>query len=403
VKSWRFQPSQGSNQSEWGYKTTFHFKITDDGDPYANAKLTVIENSFRDVTVITNQVSGKYAEDCPHDEEATPPNSIDEGDFVKLSRGGCFGTCPVYDVTISKNGDVVWEGHFYVASIGESHSKIAPESARGLIQQFMVPTFWALCGQYSASITDNATTETQVRIGGRSKTVSNYANSAPDWVTSLERAIDAAADTHLWRHGDPENEPLSNVLADVWLPKPGVTPLMRAAAGADTKSMRAALAAGADIDAQDSSGWTALIYAAAASSSESVQLLLNSHADPNHKSFGGDTPLHASAMNRQFDQDLFRAGGDVNARNSEGVTVLMILAAKGYADDVEEALKSGADPSAKDAKGRTALDYLRLANCGKSPIIEWHFESTGGCNYLDEDDVRRVASVLTNAKRKPKR
>ena len=402
--SWRFQLPKDTSRSEWTYNTTFHFKITDDGDPYGNAKLTVIENSFRDVTVITNKVSGKYAEGCPHDEEATPPSSIGTGDFVKLSRGGCFGTCPIYAVTISENGDVVWEGHSYVRSTGESRSKIAPESARALIQQFMAPRFWALCGAYSASITDNATVETQVRIGGRLKTVSNYANSAPDWVAPLEEAIDAAADTHLWRHGDPKNEPLSNILEDAWLPKPGVTPLMRAAARADTSSMKTALAADPNVDAQDSSGWTALMYAAAASSSLPVQLLLKSHANPNHKSFGGDTPLLASAITGSFDEDLFRAGADVNARNSDGVTLLMILAAKGQADEVEEALKAGADPSAKDAKGRSALDYLRLANCGKSPVFEWRFESTGGGgNTLDEDDVRRVASVLTNAKRKPKR
>jgi TonB family protein len=400
VMSWRFQLPKEVNRTEWSFSTTFHFRITDDGDPYGNGKLTVIENSFRDVQVITNKVSGKFAEHCPHDEEATPPSSINVGDSVKLSRSGCFGTCPAYSVTISENGDVVWEGHAYVASTGVIHSRIAPESARTLIHQFMLPEFWALCGQYSASITDSATTQTQVQIGGRSKTASNYADSAPDWVGTFEDAIDAAADTHLWRHGDPRNEPLSNILDDAWLPKLRVTPLMRAAARADTNSMNAALATGVEVDAQDSSGWTALMYAAAASSSIAVKLLLDAHANPNHQSLKGDTPLLASAISGSFDEDLFRAGADVNAKNSEGVTALMILAAKGQAGDVEEAVRSGADPSAKDRKGRSALDYLRLANCGKSPIIEWQFMSTGGCNYLDEDDVRRVARALTNVKRK---
>jgi TonB family protein len=403
VMSWRFRLQKDASRTDWTFDTTFHFKITHDEDPYANAKLTVTENSFKDVIVITNEVSGKYAEQCPNQKEAAPPESIRSGDFVKLTRGGCFGTCPIYDVTISENGDVVWNGHGFVKSTGEFHSTIAPESARSLIRLFMTPKFWALCGPYSASITDNPTVETAVQIGGRLKTVSNYADSAPDWVEPLEQAIDSAGNTHLWRHGDSKNEPLSNIHQDAWLPKPGVTQLMRAARTNDTTSMKAALATGTDVDAQDSSGWTALMYAAASSSSEPIQLLLKGHANPNHKSFRGDTPLLASAISGSFDADLFLAGGDVNARNIDGVTLLMILAAKGQADDIAEALKAGADPSAKDAKGRSALDYLHLANCGKSPIFEWRFESVGGCNSLNADDVRRVAALLTSTKRKPKR
>jgi TonB family protein len=403
VMSWRFELPKDLYRSEWSYSTTFHFKISVDEDPYYTAKLTVVENSFRDVEIITNRPSNKYAENCPSDEEAQPPISVKSGDFVKLSRSQCYGTCPAYEVTVSETGDITWNGIAYVASTGVSHSRIDPGAARALIQQFLLPKFWALCGDYSASITDNPTTEIQVQIGDRSKTVSNYANSAPDWVATFEDAIDAAANTHLWRHGEPGDEPLSNIFQDAWLPKPGVTPLMRAAASANINSMKAALASGVDVDAPDSSGWTALMYAAASSHSEPVQLLLKAGANPNHNSPSGDTPLLASAIAGQFDEDLFRAGAIVDVRNAQGVTVLMILAAKGEADGVRDALRSGADPLTKDAKGRSALEYLRLANCGESPIVEWKFGDTGGeCDHLDLDDVRQVASVLKNAKRKPK-
>src|SRR5208282_6570219 len=99
-----------------------------------------------------------------------------------------------------------------------------------------------------------------------------------------------------------------------------------------------------------------------------VQLLLGMGADPNQKSAIGDTALMASASRGAFDDDLVKAGAKINAQNSAGVTALMILAAKGEADEIRDALKAGANASLKDAKGRTALDYLRLANCGKNPI-----------------------------------
>jgi hypothetical protein len=135
-----------------------------------------------------------------------------------------------------------------------------------------------------------------------------------------------------------------------------------------------------------------------------VQLLLAAGANPNHRSFSGDTPFMASAISRSFDDDLVRAGADVNAQDVGGMTALMILAARGEADDVGAALKAGANPSLTDAKGQAALDYVRLANCGKSPIPEWStFVSGGKCNHLDDDDVRQINALLKAAKTSRKR
>jgi Domain of unknown function (DUF6438)/Gram-negative bacterial TonB protein C-terminal/Ankyrin repeats (3 copies)/Ankyrin repeats (many copies) len=404
VKSWRFELPKDLYSTEWGYSTTFSFKISGDEEPYEDPKLTVVMNSFSYVEVITNPPSNRYAHDCPSKEETEPPVSIDKGDFVKLSRSGCYGTCPIYEVTVAANGDITWQGSAFVYSIGIGHSRIEPEAALAFIKQFQLPKFWALCTGYDASITDNATTQINVQIGGRSKTVWNYASSAPAWLETYEEAIDAAANTHVWRHGESRTEPLGNIFVDAFMPKPGVTPLMRAAARADVNSIQEAIARGDDIDAEDSSGWTALMYAAASSHSEPVQLLLKAGANPNHKSFAGDTPMMASAIGSQFDQDIFRAGGQIDAMNLDGVTALMILAAKGDADEVKEALNAGANAFVKDTKGRSALDYLRLANCGKSPIREWNtFETGGKCDHLDEDDFKQAASVLKAAQRKRKK
>jgi len=111
----------------------------------------------------------------------------------------------------------------------------------------------------------------------------------------------------------------------------------------------------------------------------------------------------ASAISRSFNEDLAQAGEEVNAQNSAGTTALMILAAEGEGDEVGDALKAGADPDLKDAMRRTALDYLRLANCGRSPVPEFRTLTTGNkCDHLDEDDVRQVSALLKKAKRNPK-
>ena len=106
----------------------------------------------------------------------------------------------------------------------------------------------------------------------------------------------------------------------------------------------------------------------------------------------------ASAMSQLFDGDLADAGADVNTANTDGTTVLMILAAKGEGDEVRDALKAGADASLRDNNGKTALDYLHLANCGKSPLREWKFSTGGGCDHLDKDHIRAVTALLRGAK-----
>jgi TonB family protein len=406
VKTWKFQLPLGATRTEWKYTTTFKFKISEDDSPYQTPKLTVVvdSDSYRFVEVVTNSLSSKVAHDCPTPDQTQPPSSIGDGDSVELSRSACFGTCPVYAVRVSANGDVHWRGHAFVDFVGEKQGNIGSKAARSLLQQFLSPSFWALCGGYDASVTDNPTMQIAVRFGDRSKTVWNYASSAPDFEEALEDAVDAAADTHLWRHGDPRTEPLTNILTDAYMPKPGVTPLMKAAARVDLERIKSALKSGESVDAVDSSGWTALMFAAAGSHSEPVPLLIAAGANPNHKSLAGDTPLMASAISRALDDDLLRAGADINAQNSHGTTALMILASDAESDEVADALKAGASASVKDAAGRTALDYLRLANCGRSPIWDWHMFETGGeCNHLDSEDVQKVAALLKAAARKHSR
>jgi TonB family protein len=404
VRTWRFELPKDLFRTEWKYTTTFSFKISNDDQPYQNPKLTVVVDSYRYVEVITNSPSNKSAHDCPSPDQILPPDAINAGDWIELSRSGCYGTCPAYEVRVLASGDVEWRGHSFVDIVGERHSNIGSEAARALLTQFLSSKFWTLCGGYDASVTDSATTQIKIQIGGCSKTVWHYANSAPEWEESFENSIDAAANTHFWSHGDPRTEPLSNILQDAYLPKPGVTALMKAAAQADVEEIKSALKSGTDVEATDSSGWTALMYAAASSHSEPVHLLLTAGANPNHKSYFGDTPLMASAISGAFDDDLYHAGADVNAQNSAGVSALMILSSKAQSDDVRDALKAGADAFLKDAAGCSALNYLRLANCGKSPIREWHMFDTGErCDQLDKEDVQNVMTLLKTAKQKPKR
>jgi hypothetical protein len=72
---------------------------------------------------------------------------------------------------------------------------------------------------------------------------------------------------------------------------PFVTPLMHAAGGGDVTDLKRLMVEGANVNARDQRGWTALIYAAMNGRVRATELLLETGADPNLKDQAGRTAL----------------------------------------------------------------------------------------------------------------
>lgn len=108
---------------------------------------------------------------------------------------------------------------------------------------------------------------------------------------------------------------------------------------------------GADVNATDSHGSTALIYS---EDPETVEFLLSKNAEVNAKDNEGITAL-MRAEDAEMATLLLNAGADVNARDSDGETALTKAAYLGKKDLVKLFLDRGADVNAKTLKGFTAL------------------------------------------------
>jgi cytohesin len=120
----------------------------------------------------------------------------------------------------------------------------------------------------------------------------------------------------------------------------------------------------ASVNVVDRDKNTPLMFAADRFSSAIVKLLLDRGADVKARDKDNNTPLlRAAASRRSWDEkeealipSLLEEGSDPNARNSFGVTALMLTAQEGTSA-VSDLLGRKAEVNARDAEGNTPLLY----------------------------------------------
>ncbi len=389
VKSWRFEPR--ADLAGQAQSATFHFRLNqpDDGYDDGHQPATKVEvDETGGIQVFSILTTGLERSECPTAAERIPPSAVVSGDFVEVRRWNEI-------VTVGADGSVVWKQ----GDISQ-RGQITSTEAKSLLERFRAPAVWSLCGNYDqAGLLDGGGSSFKVRIGGIEKAVGQYGDVAPAIFGEVELAVDASANTHQWRHGDPKTESIAEITFE-YLPKPGKTKLMDAAHSGDKAAFQAALAAGDKLSDVDASGWTPLMYAASSYGDSVLTAIVKAGVDVNARSKRGVTALMASAATGMADEDLLHAGADVNAINDVGMTALMLLAQRGDPDEIAILLRAGADARKKDSKGRTALDYLNAANCG-SPIIRekdprWMTLGYSRCNALG-DDYQKSRRLLINA------
>jgi hypothetical protein len=148
---------------------------------------------------------------CAPVDASTPPQ--DNGSVViTLTRGACFGHCPIYMVSITGDGQVTYVGRNFVNVIGEQRATISPDAVRALLRRFDDVGFANLQDEYRARVSDLPTFTIALQRNGATKTVVDYAGVSagmPRAVRDLEAEIDRVANTAQWvlREGQPVGGP----------------------------------------------------------------------------------------------------------------------------------------------------------------------------------------------------
>jgi hypothetical protein len=145
---------------------------------------------------------------------ASPPESAVQSStasadsaVLTLERTPCFGTCPVYRVTVTAAGIVRFEGKSHVSHPGSAVGQVPKARLDSLLAELDAGGYFGFeeayvmgspaCGN---AATDLPTVTTSVRLDGRTKRIEHYrgCSAAPQALSQLEERIDEVLDTGRW-------------------------------------------------------------------------------------------------------------------------------------------------------------------------------------------------------------
>ena len=149
------------------------------------------------------------------------------------------------------------------------------------------------------------------------------------------------------------------------------SPVADAAAAGNKAEIQRLLKSGADVNAQQADGATALQWAAYRGDAELAGLLLKAGAKPGLANHNGATPLWlaASRGDAAVIEALLKGGADANEELPLGRRPLMLAARSGNVDAVHALLEHGADVNASETeRGTTAL--MQAADQGHADVLK---------------------------------
>lgn len=183
--------------------------------------------------------------------------------------------------------------------------------------------------------------------------------------------------------------------------------LITASEEGDIGTVKALLAKGADANAKDKDGNTALIVASDMSHDEAKGTLVVQEAYLDTSAKGGERILSERVLSKatpaavpditygEIIKTLIAQGADVNAKANNGVTALMRASWKGHGEIVKILIAQGANVNAKTNSGATAL--MMASRKGHIEIVKILLANSVDVNAKDNDGY--TALTMASLKR----
>jgi len=158
--------------------------------------------------------------------------------------------------------------------------------------------------------------------------------------------------------------------------------LHQAVAHGNIAEVKSLIAGGANVNARDATGKTALFHG----NTDIVQLLIAHGADMNVQDHWGFTPLHAALRSRSVERArlLINRGADVKTQSHDGETPLHAAASHGDLEIVRLLVAQGAEVRAETRTAETPL--LRAAQEGRLAIAKFLIAKGADVNAQGGED-----------------
>ncbi len=171
------------------------------------------------------------------------------------------------------------------------------------------------------------------------------------------------------------------------------TDLLTAARNGSLDGIRAALGSGADPDARDESGASALMRTTAFATPDVMRLLLDRGADVNAANDRGATALMWATTDREKVRLLLDHGADVNAATKDGVTPLLTAAVRGNVDVMRQLVAAGADLRAGTMAAPWPMRLTQIARTTNDEALRAFVQSLSG---LPQEEPPGAPPLLTS-------
>ena len=214
-----------------------------------------------------------------------------------------------------------------------------------------------------------------------------YREAAARDLAAVLEASDEASD-------EDEDADIGEDAVGVAMIEPVVETLIDAARGDSTTALRSFLDAGADAEAFDKYGYSALHYAAMnrfSCAPSFIDHLLAAGADVHARNRAGYTALHCAMLRQQFDdlelciERLVRAGARVEELTNGGETALALALIAGRGNVAKCLLGFGARMTAEDLRRHARARWIRTQRL-------WHTEEQALLLRIAKFDAR-VSSI----------
>jgi hypothetical protein len=315
-------------------------------------------SSLQSFLFVHAQEPGQQNQAIPEPVSSAPfplPTSPRSKTYIRLVRHGCFGACPIYEVTIWGNGWVSYTGNEFVRVRGKAREKISRRAVDSLLRKVNESEFFPLqIHQSSRCITDVPTASVEVGEPGRQRQIEDECIQEP--IDELESAIDETVDIQQWVFIRAKE--LQKQIDGGWdLAEHGKRYAREAVLWDDPEVIKVLVDNGVPVDTQNGDGDTLLLQAVLDNRYKSAKVLLELGANPGIRDNDGTAPSQ-NAANRSIEMcKLFLThGAGIDDQDGMGETMLMNAASSpGNLEIVKFLVGSGATLNVRNHNGKTAM------------------------------------------------